>query len=219
VKLAIFDFDGTLFLDQTVHFILEKFTELGYPKHRQTRVKRALLFLFFQYKVLKKYDRESFRAIASKKVLKLFEGFSKDEVTEFFEALKIEVMPLIDQEVLMALRQKRQEGFETVLLSGCYDVMLAPLKEALGVDRIISTKFTLGELVTVSGREKVKALWENYNPDEIDLEASYAYGDSIYDEFVLDLVGHPVMVNPEEDGRVFAGEKGYEVWQTRKNSV
>ncbi len=218
VKLAIFDFDGTLFLDQTVPFVLEKYTELGYAKVRQSRVKRSLLWLFFQYKMLKKYDRENFRALASKKVLKLFEGFDSDEVAEFFQRLAPRVMPLIDQEVLAALRQKRQAGFETVILSGCYDVMLAPLKEALGVDRIIATAFSLTDLVTVSGEEKVKALYGVYDPGTVDLAGSYAYGDSVYDGHVLDLVGHPVMVNPEGEARRFAEEKGYEIWVTGKNS-
>ena len=44
-----------------------------------------------------------------------------------------------------------------------------------------------------------------------DLDSSYAYSDSVSDLPMLELVGHPVAVNPEAELRAVAAERGWPV--------
>src|SRR5260370_38002602 len=46
---------------------------------------------------------------------------------------------------------------------------------------------------------------------DIDLEASYAYSDSVTDEPMLRVVGHPVAVNPDRDLARLARAEDWEV--------
>jgi phosphoserine phosphatase len=45
----------------------------------------------------------------------------------------------------------------------------------------------------------------------IDLQASYAYSDSITDLPMLEVVGHPVVVNPDAELAAIAEERGWEM--------
>jgi hypothetical protein len=47
--------------------------------------------------------------------------------------------------------------------------------------------------------------------EDIDLEVSYAYSDSITDLPMLEAVGHPVVVNPDSALRAIAEERGWEI--------
>ena len=49
------------------------------------------------------------------------------------------------------------------------------------------------------GEGKVEAMREFAADHEIDLEASYAYSDSVSDLPMLRAVGNPVVVNPDEE--------------------
>ncbi len=46
---------------------------------------------------------------------------------------------------------------------------------------------------------------------DLDLEASWAYSDSVTDLPMLEAVGHPVAVNPDKTLRRVAEERGWEV--------
>ena len=58
---------------------------------------------------------------------------------------------------------------------------------------------------------KAKALREIAERDGIDLEASYAYSDSESDLPMLEAVGHPVAVNPDDELRAVARREGWRV--------
>jgi len=63
------------------------------------------------------------------------------------------------------------------------------------------------------GPGKADAIRAMAEVENIDLEASYAYSDSITDLPMLEAVGHPVVVNPDAALAVIAAERG---WETRK---
>lgn len=58
--------------------------------------------------------------------------------------------------------------------------------------------------------DAIKALAES---EGLDLAASFAYGDSINDQYMLDAVGHPCAINPDTKLRKHAAEHG---WQTKE---
>jgi len=50
------------------------------------------------------------------------------------------------------------------------------------------------------------------NGIEIDLEASYAYADSISDQQLLAMVGNPVATYPDEGLKRLATERGWQIF-------
>jgi phosphoserine phosphatase len=50
------------------------------------------------------------------------------------------------------------------------------------------------------------------NGIHIDYPASYAYADSISDQSILEIVGHPVATYPDEDLLELAQERGWQIF-------
>ena len=61
------------------------------------------------------------------------------------------------------------------------------------------------------GAEKARLVQQLAVRDGLDLDASYAYSDSVSDVPMLEVVGHPVAVNPDRALRRVAGARGWEV--------
>lgn len=61
------------------------------------------------------------------------------------------------------------------------------------------------------GEAKAAAILELAAAEGIDLEASYAYSDSVSDVPMLQVVGHPVVVNPDAELKELARERGWEI--------
>ena len=87
----------------------------------------------------------------------------------------------------------------------------------LGVDEAIASRAKLddegrytGEVEFYSyGPYKAEAIVERGAPHDIDLAASYAYSDSATDLPMLEIVGHPVAVNPDRElARIAASASG-----------
>ena len=97
--------------------------------------------------------------------------------------------------------------------------VVEPLAEFLGADEAIGTRAEVdadgnytGELEFYSyGEYKAEAIRELAALENIDLDASYAYSDSVTDLPMLELVGHPVAVNPDKDLVREAKEREWEI--------
>jgi hypothetical protein len=57
----------------------------------------------------------------------------------------------------------------------------------------------------------VDAINERAERDNIDLESSYAYSDSVTDLPMMEMVGHPVAVNPDKELRKIAEEREWPI--------
>ena len=82
--------------------------------------------------------------------------------------------------------------------------MVEPIGERLGVDRAIGTQVEIvdgkytGEIVFYAyGEGKAEAMRALAEENGYDLASCYAYSDSITDLPMLELVGHPHVVNPD----------------------
>jgi putative phosphoserine phosphatase/1-acylglycerol-3-phosphate O-acyltransferase len=86
-----------------------------------------------------------------------------------------------------------------------YD-MVKPLADRLGLDDVIATEYRVGDdglydgtlqgpFVWSAGKLAAVRRWAEAHA--IDLKASYAYSDSVYDAPLLAAVGHPFAVNPD----------------------
>ncbi len=232
MKVALFDFDGTLFPHETIPFLIKQYSQLGYPRVKQVLMMMKLLPDFVVYKTSKNPDKEGFRHRAVYKFLSMFEGMTEVEVTEFFEKNVPTVLSLLDPDIIAEVTKRKKEGFHTVLLSGCFDLLLKPLARHLDIDEVIGTSLVFSKykddknrmtskepIVIVSGEAKLSAARGLDNQEPVDWSASAAYADSYYDEPMLALVGHKYAVNPDQKLAEIAKLKGWEILLTACGEV
>ncbi|HYM89633.1 MAG TPA: HAD family hydrolase [Nitrospiraceae bacterium] len=102
------------------------------------------------------------------------------------------------------LEAHRQAGHQLILVTGAPDFLIAPLAEFLGVPTVFAAKPEQRDSVYTGalipplpyGRGKRELILAHAQGMGLDLAGSYAYGDSPGDRDILELVGHPLVVNP-----------------------
>jgi len=153
-------------------------------------------------------------------MLALTRGWDQQHVKELVRETLDEVLtPIIYAEALELIDGHRKAGRKTVIISSSPAETVEPIGEYLGVDAVIATR----ALIDASGRytgelelyayaaQKAEAMREMAVTEGIDLASSYAYSDSITDLPMLELVGHPVAVNPDKELAREAREREWEI--------
>jgi len=98
----------------------------------------------------------------------------------------------------------RQAGHQLILVTGAPDFLIAPLAEFLDVATVFAAKPEQRDSVYTGalipplpyGHGKRELILAHAQKMGLDLAESYAYGDSPGDRDILELVGHPLVVNP-----------------------
>ena len=117
------------------------------------------------------------------------------------ERLVDQIQPYARQEMAM----HREAGRPIVIATTSPDDMVRPLAQLLGFDDVIATRYGRSDGVFtgevdghyVWGKGKLDAVAEWAEANGCDLDESWAYSDSWYDQPMLGAVGHPVAVNPD----------------------
>jgi HAD superfamily hydrolase (TIGR01490 family) len=147
-------------------------------------------------------------------------GWNRDHVASIVrETLNDVIEPIIYAEALELFDDHHAAGREVVIVSSSPTEVVQPLAEFMGADRFIATRPEVdadgnytGELEFYAyGDGKAVAIRELAAKEGIDLDASYAYSDSVTDTPMLETVGHPVAVNPDRDLARLARDRGWEI--------
>jgi HAD superfamily hydrolase (TIGR01490 family) len=150
----------------------------------------------------------------------LTEGWDHAEVEALVaETVNEVVAPLVYAEALAIIDDHRREGRKVVVISASPEEIVRPLCHYLGIADVIATTSEIDEEGRYTGRieryaygqVKADAMAEMAAAEDIDLKESYAYSDSVTDLPMLDIVGHPVVVNPDSELAAIAEERGWEV--------
>jgi HAD superfamily phosphoserine phosphatase-like hydrolase len=213
MKLAIFDFDGTLFPQDTLPFLLKQWKRFGYPRMKRYGVYFSVSGLYLRYK-LGRGSREDIRKEGMRKFTRIFAGMGKKDFKDFLQRCSVPILPELDAEIVQEVRKAREAGYHTVLLSGCYETFLKYVGEALGIDTVIGTEMRYKNgcvdlklpMQIVSGEVKTERLRTYFEDKEVNWKGSTA-SDSMSDIDIL-IVGKPVAVRPEKELRRVAERKG-----------
>lgn len=150
---------------------------------------------------------------------KLTAGWEQEKVRAVVTEVLEEVMsPLIYSEALELMHDHRAAGRLVCIVSSSPEEVVEPLAKMLYVDRYIATrpkiidgKYT-GELDFYAyGPHKAEAIRDLAEDLDIDLGGSFAYSDSVTDLPMLEVVGHPVVVNPDKVLRRLATDNGWQI--------
>jgi alcohol-forming fatty acyl-CoA reductase len=115
------------------------------------------------------------------------------------------------------VREHRALGHRTVLITGALDFVVEPLKPLF--DEIVAASLSerdgvfTGELQSAppTGEARALVMLEYAKAEGLSLEESIAYADSASDLPMLEVVGHPVAVNPEPKLATIARKRGWHV--------
>jgi HAD superfamily hydrolase (TIGR01490 family) len=153
-------------------------------------------------------------------VLTLTKGWEQARVQEIVaETLEGVVEPIIYGEALELIDEHKAAGRRVYIISASPFEIVQPLGRFLGVDRVIASRARIDEAGRYTGEMDVYAygpykadlIREIAERDGIDLAESYAYSDSYTDLPMLEVVGHPVVVNPDRVLLKVAREREWEV--------
>jgi HAD superfamily hydrolase (TIGR01490 family) len=219
IRLAIFDFDGTL---TSGHLWV------GISRHHRAHgLKRLSLYSyvishlpFWLLAKLKLYSEERNRARWGEDLAVLFKGFSPSQAREAFVWIRDNYFwSRMRPEMLGLIQEHRTRGDKTLLLSGMFEEFLAVVGERLGLDFVIGTRLEIRDGVYTGrivpplcfGENKARALEDfvKVRGLQIDFKNSSAYADSYYDLPVFKMVGSPIAAYPDKKLASLAEQNGW----------
>lgn len=224
---AFFDVDGTIVSTHIVHQYVHvrkylahhyggALRRLGYRLWLPVFHLRCLEYLYLDHVSRTRMNIAFYRNYAG-----LDCGRVRDAVADCFERV---LKPNIFEQAVGCVGEHLREGRRVVLVTGSIDFLIDPLARYLeltvpgtgGVTLIARTlvesegRFT-GALdgPPIGEQEKAQEIRRYVSREGIDLSGSYAYGDSVADVPMLELVGFPVAVNADRGLLETAGARGW----------
>ncbi len=152
-----------------------------------------------------------------------FEGASTDRLEgDCAEMLSDLILTKSFPQGIRRIREHRQAGHTTLLITGALDFVVEPLRPLF--DHIVAAEMGSsdgaydGRLLNVppTGEARYQTLADFAEAHGLDLRESVAYADSTSDLPMLEAVGFPVAVNPETKLAALARRRGWliEHWAT-----
>ena len=146
-------------------------------------------------------------------------GWVQAEVQQVGRQVAGPLVERVEPYALQALADHRTMGHQLVLATTTPHDVIQPFAAELGFDHVLATRYRVddgrytGEIdgEFVWNRGKARSVQVLANANGIDLDASYAYSDSIFDRPLLGSVGNPVAVNPDPRLLIYAKAKGWPI--------
>jgi HAD superfamily hydrolase (TIGR01490 family) len=215
MEAAFFDLDKTVIAKASM-------VAFGGPFYREGLISRrhVVRAVYAQLVYMHLGAGEQKLARIRESVLRLTRGWEQARVQQIVrETLEEVVEPLIYAEAAELIGEHRAAGRKVLIVSASPAEIVEPLAEYLGVDRAIASRAQVGDDGRYTGEMafyaygpfKAEAMVAVAEAEGIDLGASYAYSDSYTDAPMLEVVGHPVAVNPDRVLLKLARQRGWEV--------
>jgi HAD superfamily hydrolase (TIGR01490 family) len=220
-NVAIFDLDGTLCTGHIWLGLLKYFKEqqLNMRYYYRFMVKHLPLWIAFKSRLL---NEQRFVKAWSTGMATLFRGLDFSEGEQIADSIFYDVvLPTIRPEVMDRLHWHREEGDLVMLASSTLQPLLEGVATNLDLQYVVGSSMEIvagrytgrlagplcfGEQKPLQVLKYIKELDVN-----VEWESSYAYADRIYDQFLLEMVGHSVAVHPDETLRAVALEKNWHI--------
>jgi HAD superfamily hydrolase (TIGR01490 family) len=152
----------------------------------------------------------------------LISGVPAKTISRMEPEVMAAILPRVFPQMLAEVHAHQDAGRPTFIVSAAGNDIVESLARVLGMEGGIGTRYEVDSAGHFTGRfdgpfvygpGKVEAMQAFAAKHEIDLDASYAYSDSLSDLPMLRAVGHPVAVNPDPSLAEIASQ---EEWQTMR---
>src|SRR5687768_1889569 len=192
IRLALFDFDGTLSRVNSYHVYLKWILA-------QRDLYSARLFVALMLRRL--------RLVPSRRVKNLALGrlgsWSQGEVAALGQRLyRLEIKPQLRAEALAELAKRQQQGYRVLIVSGGFDFLLQPFAEEYHLSHLHCARLAFNEQICLGcldggemrGAAKLEFLQRHLAAEQVDWTRSCAYSDEASDLPLLQAVGEPFLV-------------------------
>lgn len=201
---AFFDIDGTIFRNSLMieHFKKLISFEVIDPTIWYTKVKKV-----YQEWESRYGDFEHYLEVLAEVYLNELKGVKKDYI-EYIAAHVINVNgDMVYKYSRDRIEWHKNQGHKVFFISGSPDFLVSKMAEKYGVTEYRGSLYKVdednlftGEIVrmwdSVSKQRVLDELIEKY---EVDLDNSFAYGDTTGDLSMLRMMGNPVAINPNKE--------------------
>jgi HAD superfamily hydrolase (TIGR01490 family) len=213
-EAAFFDLDRTLLRRSSALALAGSFRDRGLISRAQLAKAAAWQLLF----VLRGASHEAVRR-AAEDGLAILRGFTPEEMRGLVaEAMEPVLRPLVYAEPLHLVEQHRSRGDCVYIVSATLQEIVQAIADELGFDGALGTvcevrdgAYTGRAVRALHAENKARCVQEVAAEQGFDLAECTAYSDSHTDLPFLEVVGHPVAVNPDRELRHVAAERGWPV--------
>lgn len=155
------------------------------------------------------------------RILEAVKGHAREELTALNDDVLPRLLKSVRPETRQVVERHHEAGRDTYIVSASPVEIVGPLASALGMTGAIATESEVvdgvytGELLSefCYGDGKVNRVTQLADEKGYDLRLCYAYSDSKSDLPLLELVGHPVAVNPDGVLRRIARDRNWPIVQ------
>ncbi|WFA10249.1 HAD-IB family hydrolase [Tissierella sp. Yu-01] len=204
IKAAFFDIDGTIFRNSLMieHFQKLITFEVIDPEVWYTKVKKVYLEWEKRYG-----DFEEYLEILAGVYLEELKGVDRS----FIDYIAEHVIRLNGDMIYKYSRNQiawhKDQGHKVFFISGSPDFLVSKMAEKYGATEYRGTLYEVDEDNRFTGNivkmwdstSKLRELNDLIDKYDVDLENSYAYGDTTGDFSMLKMVGNPIAINPNRE--------------------
>ncbi|MCY7289929.1 MAG: HAD-IB family hydrolase [Cryobacterium sp.] len=221
--IAFFDVDNTLVRGASLYHL-----GMGAWRRRLVTGRDVLSFAWKQARFIAVGENGVHLASIRERALEVVVGYRRDELvalsTEIFDA---RLLRRLWPETVAVARAHLVAGREVWLVSATAQEVADVIAERLGLTGALGTRLEAVDGVFTGrltdgvchGPRKAIAAEAQAARSGADLAACWAYSDSHNDIPLLDLVGHPVVVNPDAKLRRYAAARQWPVMILKRGSI
>jgi HAD superfamily hydrolase (TIGR01490 family) len=153
------------------------------------------------------------------RILQAVEGIEQEQLTGLNEGIVPRILESVRPESRGLIDMHHEAGRDCWIVSASPIELVEPLASALGMEGAIATRSEVvdgrytGRLdgPFVYGEGKAEAIEKLSAERGYDLRLSYSYSDSASDLPMMEMVGHPVAVNPDGPLEAVAHQRGWPI--------
>lgn len=201
---AFFDIDGTIYREGLITEVFKKMVNYEFIDGSKWYNEVRPAFLDWD-KRMGDYDSYLLKMIAI--YVEAVKNLKEDQVTYVANKVIEQKGDRVYTFSRERIKRHKEQGNKVIAISGSPIELVKAMSLKYGMDDYRGTiyqkdesgKYT-GDIVPMwDAASKKKALEELVDTYHIDLEASYAYGDTAGDFIMLQMVGHPFAINPTRE--------------------
>ncbi|MFC3419411.1 HAD family hydrolase [Salinicoccus hispanicus] len=218
MKVALFDFDGTLYPYETFNVLMERLKRHPRYKKNYSRFVRRFAPVYFAYK-MKMIKKSRMQSKAMEYYLLSFKKNTRSEIEAFFKEVAGEMIEDLRAPLIGKMKQLKQENYYIMLISGAFIPLLEAVFKGFDIDCIVGSEIRYkGEKIDYKSRfervyadRKIDIIRRHFADKQVDWKNSEAYSDSYTDLKMLELVGRPVAVKPDERLKAVAARNQWQI--------
>lgn len=138
MKVAIFDFDRTLFPEETFPLLMSHLKNHPIHFHKYRNFFLRILPIYLAYKC-KLYPEQKMKEYSMWSYIAAFGSSTKVEMEQFFSQIGEMMSENLSKQVLERFQQHKMDGYYTMLVSGAYEPLLYSVTKNVNFDCIIGS--------------------------------------------------------------------------------